>query len=305
MSGEIELTLDQLLDEINGESLTLARINQLLQGITVRVSADAVTAREIADGSIGADKLESDISAQIGIPNNSISTAKLVDRSVTGAKIALDGVAAENINSDVAGDGLSQAGDGSLDVYVDGISLELSGGKVQVKDDGVTTARILDAAVAAPKLATDAKPQLLQAVKTAATTPSMSGWTDIADLSQAITPHSASNKVRVDVVMNIGASAGAYGGIRVMRDAAAIGVGDAAGSRTQVGAAFTIASVNHPQTLSFSFLDSPATGSAVTYKVQARLLGGTQFSVNKAPSDPDTALYVRAISTLTLQEVLG
>ena len=298
MSGEIELTLDQLLDEINGESLTLARINQLLQGITVRVSADAVTAREIADGSIGADKLESDISAQIGIPNNSISTAKLVDRSVTGAKIALDGVAAENINSDVAGDGLSQAGDGSLDVYVDGISLELSGGKVQVKDDGVTTARILDAAVTAAKLATDAKPQLLQAVNTDDDIVSVSTWTDVPDLSQAITPHGAGSKVLVTAVVNLGSVSATYAdvAVRVLRGVTVLGVGDD-GTPVGVWARFT---GTEQKVLVYSYLDSPATGSEVTYKVQVTRNPTGNVYVNEIVGEP-----LHGISTLTVQEVLG
>jgi len=308
MSGEIEVTLAQLLDEVNGEELTLARINQLLRGITVRVSADAVTGREIADGTIGADKLESDISAQIGIPNDSISTAKIVDRAVTGDKIALDGVAAVNVASDVAGDGLTQAAGGALDVNVDNVSLETSGDAVQVKDDGVTTAKIADANVTLAKLAAGAKAQVLQAVKDDAQEIVHSAWREVSDLTTSITPASTSNKVLV--VANVSlccltSGSGVHAAVRVLRDGSPIGVGEATPIEEQVGVAAFL-QTGTAETCSLVFLDSPASVAAVEYTLEVYHFdsGDTQtLYVNRHTTD--SIMVFHASSTLTLQEVQG
>jgi len=89
MSGEVDLTHGFLFPEGSEEQVvTFGQLNKLVTDLVLRVMANAITARELADGSITADKLDADISAQLGIPDGSITTAKLVDKSVTNAKLA-------------------------------------------------------------------------------------------------------------------------------------------------------------------------------------------------------------------------
>ena len=66
-----------------------------------------------------------------------------------------DAVTKEKINADVAGGGLIQAGDGSLEVNDDNSTLEISGDVLQVKDLGITTAKLAATSVTAAKLGAD------------------------------------------------------------------------------------------------------------------------------------------------------
>lgn len=69
--------------------------------------------------------------------------------------IADDAITADKIHSGVAGDGLIQAGDGSLEVNDDDSTLEISADILQIKDLGVTTAKLAATSVTAAKLGND------------------------------------------------------------------------------------------------------------------------------------------------------
>jgi hypothetical protein len=91
-SGEIDITPGRVLSA--EELVDNAKLNDL--GVPIaRVKAAAVTAREIADGSITSDKLDVDLEAQIGLADGSVTTAKIVDDAVTAAKIADDLITAQ------------------------------------------------------------------------------------------------------------------------------------------------------------------------------------------------------------------
>jgi len=66
--------------------------------------------------------------------------------------IADDAITADKIHSGVAGDGLIQAGDGSLEVNDDDSTLEISADILQVKDLGITTAKLAATSVTSAKL---------------------------------------------------------------------------------------------------------------------------------------------------------
>jgi microcystin-dependent protein len=83
-SGGIDVTPGRVLGET--EEITPDKLNDL--GLPVlRVQAGAVTARELADGSISSDKLDVDLEAQLGVADGSVTTNKLADSAVTSAKI--------------------------------------------------------------------------------------------------------------------------------------------------------------------------------------------------------------------------
>lgn len=92
MSGEIQIIPGHVFNEANGEKIELANLNKLVGDLIATIAASAVTARELADGSITSDKLDANIQAQLGIPDGSITTAKIVDLAVTAAKLASDSV---------------------------------------------------------------------------------------------------------------------------------------------------------------------------------------------------------------------
>ena len=135
-------------------------------------------------------------------------------------------------------------------------------------------------------------------------------YTDMPGFNCTITPSSSSNKVLI--VVGIGAihqNAGTIIG-KVLRGSTDIGIGDADGNRMRTGFRMYGSSIyngNHCGSYQFTFLDSPATTSATTYKLQTAGESNTSYPVylNRALNDNNNSFVYdsRAISTMTLYEV--
>lgn len=69
-----------------------------------------------------------------------------------GTALKDDAVTADKVNADVAGNGLTQAVSGALQVNVDGSTLEIASDVVQVKDGGIVAAKLGTGAVTAAKI---------------------------------------------------------------------------------------------------------------------------------------------------------
>ena len=117
--------------------------------------------------------------------------------------------------------------------------------------------------------------QVVQNVDGTETTTNTTTWTDTG-LSATITPSSASSKILVltnVMVYNRRTNSETGGGLRILRGATFIWGDEAASApfssfyTTAVGAS-TVVRANF---MSFSYLDSPNTTSAITYKVQSAL----------------------------------
>lgn len=145
--------------------------------------------------------------------------------------------------------------------------------------------------------------QILSTCKTDTFTTTSTTFTDVTGLSIAITPSSSSSKIFVDVTMSTGNNAGEAMMLRLMRDSTAIGIGDASGSRIQVTNSFYNANTSNMNTTAMSFLDSPATTSATTYKVQIRGTGAQTMAVNRSETDTNVSTTSRGVSTITVYEV--
>ncbi len=133
-------------------------------------------------------------------------------------------------------------------------------------------------------------------------------FTDITGLSVNITPTSATSKVLVLVSMGAASmSGGGTQAYRLVRGSTAIGVGTATGSRQPT--TWRDASGSSDGNLAFggytfNFLDSPATTSTTTYKLQLIVQTGTGY-VNRSVLDSDVAdpWGTRAASTITVMEI--
>jgi hypothetical protein len=148
--------------------------------------------------------------------------------------------------------------------------------------------------------------QVLNTVKTDTFTLGSTSFTDITGLSVSITPTSASNKVLVvAMVQGAGTAAASSGFLRLVRDATNIGLGDTAGTRTRVSGMLARGGLTAGDmvTSTMVYLDSPATTSATTYKVQLAGQTGTTVFVNRAESDSDDPTRPRGISSITVFEV--
>ena len=152
--------------------------------------------------------------------------------------------------------------------------------------------------------------KILQVVSTTQTTvfgATSATYVDITGMAATITPVSTNSKVLVFVDVNIGSQSASLTTIQLVRDATAIALGDAAGSRTRatLGRYYGSDVVDaHFGAHSMMFLDSPATTSATTYKLQGRTQTGA-FYINRTHTDTDSSPFPRAISTITLMEVAG
>jgi hypothetical protein len=129
-------------------------------------------------------------------------------------------------------------------------------------------------------------------------------WTDVTGLNVSITPTSATSKILVSVHCPLVSNAtnGGQSFLRVTRDGTAIGVGDAAGSRTQSGFGYIIGANSRDGGTSFQFLDSPASTSALDYQVEAWSLSYTVY-LNRYAPDTDANTYPRMSATITVMEV--
>ena len=137
---------------------------------------------------------------------------------------------------------------------------------------------------------------------------SQTTFTDITGLSVSITPTSSSSQVLV--MVSVGGASMDVGGaeaFRLVRGSTAIGVGTASGSRQATSWRDYLGSTDGNVAQGgycFTFLDSPATTSSTTYKLQMIVQGGTGY-INRSPSDTDVnASYgTRPASTITVMEI--
>ena len=130
--------------------------------------------------------------------------------------------------------------------------------------------------------------------------------TDITNFSATITPSSASNKVLVFVTTQFGGPANGYGYFLLLRGSTSIGLGTSA-TGLQVNVFLSsgyIDGVAAFRAASNSYLDSPATTSATTYKIQfASGNPGTAFYSNRQASTDNGAYINFPTSSITLMEI--
>ena len=156
--------------------------------------------------------------------------------------------------------------------------------------------------------------QVIQAVKTDSQSFTSSGSGDdrfdITGLSAAITPSSSSNKILITYSVHTASPNGGYRSfLHLMRGSTDIFRGDDASSRTRCSNFIYSRndSVGHiPSYIgSGTFLDSPSTTSATTYKIQIQThnSGGNDDYVNTASSNPSSSSGQNPPSQITVMEV--
>ena len=159
--------------------------------------------------------------------------------------------------------------------------------------------------VASSQLPVGSVLQVVQTVKTDtySAAPGSSTWTDITGLSVSITPSSASNKVMV--FLSVHGSTGNLSYVRLVRDSTAVGVGETSGSRVSctVGNFSNTGDSNRCFEFGTNFLDSPATTSSVTYKLQLLCESSNTFYLNRTILDQNNTVGFRPISQITVMEI--
>jgi hypothetical protein len=149
--------------------------------------------------------------------------------------------------------------------------------------------------------------QVVSTVKTAAQDTTSTTPVDVTDLSVNITPSSTSNKVLVLVnINNIGNSTSQSTFFRILRGSTVLtsnSSGSAADTKDAFGSGGGGGTLSNSQKIgsaSITYLDSPSSTSALTYKVTMEVDGGTG-TINRWQINNDVA----SVSTLTLMEISG
>tara|TARA_R100001224_G_C3979861_1_gene135557 strand:+ start:247 stop:747 length:501 start_codon:yes stop_codon:yes gene_type:complete len=140
--------------------------------------------------------------------------------------------------------------------------------------------------------------QTIQTFKGDTTTTTSSSFVDISGMSATITPSSNSNKVLVRFTLHISTGTGPVVLVNLLRGTTNIAqptVTDIHPSTLQLWA-----DADHMITQTYEFLDSPATTSATTYKLQWRNHTGS-FTAKLNGYFGNTNYNVT--STMTLQEI--
>lgn len=131
-------------------------INRLAVGTNSHVlQADSSTTNGIKWGTVTANGLASDSVTTAKILNANVTTEKIADSAVTTGKLADASVTVAKLAAQVAGSGLVGGAGDALAVNVDDSTIEIQSDTVRVKDSGITTAKINNAAVTADKLASN------------------------------------------------------------------------------------------------------------------------------------------------------
>jgi RNase P/RNase MRP subunit p29 len=157
--------------------------------------------------------------------------------------------------------------------------------------------------------------QVVQTVKTDTYNQATAAWTDVTGFSLSITPTRATSKILLFVSGSCGftlpGTSSAKAAFRITGGNTASYAGSSPSNRTASpvnwvsSASFAPADSSMP--LDMKYLDSPATTSAITYKIQAyyNCPGGGSLYVNRSYNDADTIFYNRGVSTIIAMEVAG
>ena len=148
--------------------------------------------------------------------------------------------------------------------------------------------------------------QTVSTTKTDTFSTSSTSFTDIPGLSVTITPSSNSSKILILVHCTGNGNGSTRVSFRLLRGSTLIGAGDANGSRPRTfGGIFAPNNDNTTETVSTVHLDSPATTSATTYKVQVTQGTGQTVYVNRSDSYSNHQTHNSGTSSITVMEVSG
>ena len=134
-------------------------------------------------------------------------------------------------------------------------------------------------------------------------------WTEVSGLTTTITPTRSDSKILCMVSIGAIASNGSNQryGMALRRGSTNIGVNSDGSSHTRANWCYTGRDLgNAPDAhIAYTYLDSPASTSAQTYKVMITTEGSYTLYINRSSGDSDSSSVFRAASTFTLMEISG
>tara|TARA_S200000501_G_scaffold367638_1_gene404247 strand:+ start:492 stop:1022 length:531 start_codon:yes stop_codon:yes gene_type:complete len=152
--------------------------------------------------------------------------------------------------------------------------------------------------------------QVKQTVLDTVFTSNSTSYTDVTGMSVSITPQRSDSKILVMVTLRCAMNqSDRWSAYILLRDSQILFDGTAEGSRTQcsiwhipfvgTGTGNTFGDKN------ITFLDSPASTSSLTYKLQVKVQSGATAYVNRSMNDSNADYGPRTSSSITVMEVCG
>lgn len=135
---------------------------------------------------------------------------------------------------------------------------------------------------------------------------SSTSWVDVTNMLVNITPVYNTSKIfcTFNCYASGSATSGVYGvGVRLLRNLNVICIGDARGSTTQASAYIGTPYASYGQSLNFSYMDSPASSSLLTYKIQMIFENASYAGILGGSSATGASYTSSTPITLTLMEI--
>jgi hypothetical protein len=251
---------------------------------------------------------------------STLASAVVTGAATVGTTLGVTG--ATTLAGDLAANGnttLGNAGTDTLILNSDNITVpNLTPVVVDFTTDKVLITDASDSSKVKVVAGTYFAPQVKQTLykdSTAGASPfvatSAGSGTEITVLTTSITPRSIASTVLVSIAINYSGSSLEYGAFRITRNGTEIGSNNVGSSLYGISSVTGVSMFN-VQALTSQFiqiLDSPASASAVTYKIHLYATGPTTFPsmwVNKTDQDVtngvNNSASARASSSMTLQE---
>ena len=169
----------------------------------------------------------------------------------------------------------------------------------------LTSQSTLDSTKLSPAITQSKILQVVTTHKASAFATTSGSFVDITGMSRAITPTSASSKIHIVLSLHIGGEGDSFLGFNLLRGSTVLSTGsNAYGNITGCTFGSYIADGNHTNTLGYTFLDSPNTTSATTYKLQMGSFKNTrEVCINRTSTGSNSAFTINGTSTITLMEV--
>jgi hypothetical protein len=146
--------------------------------------------------------------------------------------------------------------------------------------------------------------QVLSTNKLDTFTSSSTSAVDVTGLSVTITPSSASSKILVFAFISGDGLIASNGSMfRLLRNSTDIIVPTSPGSRSSGALSLFSTNSSTVDSGTITYLDSPATTSATTYKIQGFATSSGSFYVNRSSTDTDNSAFMRTVSTITVMEI--
>ena len=154
--------------------------------------------------------------------------------------------------------------------------------------------------------------QVKQTLKTDSFHTTSQSYTDITGMTISITPKFNTSKILLQCNIQFGGALNLYAPVRLLRDSTHIGQSTVY-SGSQTNATFSLNLTDVSGTASqykifstvYQILDSPATTSTLTYKLQVSSWAGRNFYINRSEQDSGAAWTHGASSSMTAMEVSG